>query len=154
YACLGPTALTTTLAPWFERHQGRAVTIALLGASFGGMIGLPLLATGIETLGFTRATLLAGLAVMAVVLPLAVNVMRRHPQERGLRPDATPPGAPRAGAEPRQCSRPAAIATLQFRPSIAAFGLALLVQLGFLPHPIALAAPTLGASGAAALVSG
>jgi MFS family permease len=154
YACLGPTALTTTLAPWFERHQGRAVTIALLGASFGGMIGLPLLATGIETLGFTRATLLAGLAVMAVVLPLAWKVMRRHPQELGLWPDGTPPGARAPGAEPRQWNRSAAIATLQFRTSIAAFGLALLVQLGFLTHHIALAAPTLGASGAAALVSG
>lgn len=153
YASLGPTALTTTLAPWFERHQGRAVTVALLGASFGGMIGLPLLATSIETLGFRQATLLAGLVVIGIVLPLAWKVLRRHPQELGLWPDGVPPDPRAQGAEPRRWNRATAIATLQFRTSIAAFGLALMVQLGFLTHHIALAAPAMGASGAAGLVS-
>ncbi len=153
YASLGPTALTTTLAPWFERHQGRAVTIALLGASFGGMIGLPLLATSIETLGFRQATLIAGLAVIGVVVPLAWKVLRHHPRELGLWPDGMPPDARASGPEPRRWNRATAIATLQFRTSIAAFGLALMVQIGFLTHHIALAAPTMGASGAAGLVS-
>ncbi|MCO5119911.1 MAG: MFS transporter [Burkholderiaceae bacterium] len=154
YASLGTTALTTTLAPWFERHQGRAVTIALLGASFGGMLGLPLLATSIELLGFPRATLLAGAAVIALVLPLAWRVLRHRPQDLGLLPDGMKPDpkAP-AAAEPRRWNRASAVATLQFRTSIAAFGLALMVQLGFLTHHVAVAAPTLGATGAAGLVS-
>lgn len=153
YACLGATALTTTLAPWFERHQGRAVTIALLGASFGGMLGLPLLATSIQWLGFTRATLLAGATVVCVVLPLAWRVLRSRPQDLGLLPDGMLPDPKAPPVEPRRWNRSAALATVQFRTSIAAFGLALMVQLGFLTHHIALAAPTLGATGAAGLVS-
>ncbi len=43
WACLSTTAIATTLAPWFERYQGRAVSIASLGASAGGMIGVPVL---------------------------------------------------------------------------------------------------------------
>jgi len=153
YACLGATALTTTLAPWFERHQGRAVTIALLGASFGGMLGLPLLAASIGLLGFRQATLLAGIAAICVVLPLAWKVLRRRPQDLGLLPDGMQPNPQSAKVEPRRWNRADAIATLQFRTAIAAFGLALMVQLGFLTHHIALAAPTLGASRAAGLVS-
>ncbi len=153
YACLGSTALTTTLAPWFERPQGRAVTIALLGASFGGMLGLPLLAGSIELLGFRQATLLAGIAVIGVVLPLAWKVLRHRPQDLGLLPDGMRPDPARPKVEPRRWDRATAIATRQFRTAIAAFGLALMVQLGFLTHHIALAAPTLGASRAAGLVS-
>ncbi len=153
YACLGATALTTTLAPWFERHQGRAVTIALLGASFGGMIGLPLLAMSIQMLGFAQATLLAGAAVIAVVLPLAWRVLRHRPQDLGLLPDGMRPDPRATPIEPRRWNRSAALGTLQFRTSIAAFGLALMVQLGFLTHHVAVAAPSLGAAGAAALVS-
>ena len=37
WACLSTTAVATTLAPWFERFQGRAVSVASLGASVGGM---------------------------------------------------------------------------------------------------------------------
>lgn len=153
YACLGATALTTTLAPWFERHQGRAMTIALLGASFGGMLGLPLLAASIELFGFARATLLAGTAVVGIVVPLAWWVLRRRPQDMGLLPDGMLPDRQAPAAEPRRWDRASALRTVQFRTSIAAFGLALMVQLGFLTHHIALAAPLLGASGAAALVS-
>src|SRR5690606_25500682 len=115
YACLGATALTTTLAPWFERHQGRAMTIALLGASFGGMIGLPLLSAGIGRLGFARATLVAGLAVIVVVLPLAWRVLRRRPQDMGLLPDGMPPDSRSPAVEPRRWNRAAALATRQFR---------------------------------------
>jgi MFS family permease len=41
YACLGTTAISTTLAPWFERHQGRVVSVAQNGPSLGGKIGTP-----------------------------------------------------------------------------------------------------------------
>jgi len=41
WSCLSTTAITSSLAPWFERFQGRAVSTALLGASIGGMAGVP-----------------------------------------------------------------------------------------------------------------
>ncbi|MGE5151299.1 MAG: MFS transporter, partial [Rhodospirillaceae bacterium] len=56
WACLSTTAVATTLAPWFERFQGRAVSIASLGASVGGMAGTPILLFGIERAGFPATT--------------------------------------------------------------------------------------------------
>jgi MFS family permease len=49
---LSTTAVATTLAPWFDKHQGRAVSIASLGASVGGIIGAPALLFGITRIGF------------------------------------------------------------------------------------------------------
>ena len=59
WACLSTTAVATTLAPWFERFQGRAVSIASLGASVGGMAGTPILLFGIDRAGFTATTTIA-----------------------------------------------------------------------------------------------
>lgn len=155
YACLGSTALTTTLAPWFERHQGRAVSTALLGASIGGIVGVPALVAGIEALGFGTTAWLAGTLVVLVVIPLAWRVLRSRPQDMGLLPDGE---APHAGAAvpvvTKRWRRAEALATWQLRSLIAAFGLGLMVQLGFLTHHVALVAPALGTAGAAALVSG
>ena len=53
WACLSTTAIATILAPWFEKHQGRAMSIASLGASVGGMTGAPVLLFGIGYLGLT-----------------------------------------------------------------------------------------------------
>jgi hypothetical protein len=38
WAGLSTTAVATTLAPWFDKHQGRAVSIASLGASEAGFL--------------------------------------------------------------------------------------------------------------------
>ena len=155
YACLGSAALTTTLAPWFERHQGRAVSTALLGASIGGIVGVPALVAGIETIGFGAAAWVAGALIVVVVVPLAWRVLRTRPQDMGLLPDGE---SPRAGAAApvaaRTWRRVEALATWQLRSLIAAFGLGLMVQIGFLTHHVALVAPALGTGGAAALVSG
>lgn len=153
YASLGTTALTTTLAPWFERYQGRAFTIALLGASFAGMLGVPLLMAAIETLGFTAAMRLAGVSLLGVALPLVWLVLRHRPQDLGLLPDGLPPVEAAPVNVAASWTRSAALASTQFRSIVTAFGLAIGVQLGFLAHHVALLAPTLGASGAAAVVS-
>jgi MFS family permease len=54
WAGLSTTAVATTLAPWFDRHQGRATSIASLGASVGGIIGPPLLLFGIAPSDYPR----------------------------------------------------------------------------------------------------
>ena len=89
WSCLSTTALTTTLAPWFSKFQGRAVSTAMLGASVGGMIGVPFLLTLIETVGFERAMLCAGLIVVVVIWPISFFVLKRRPQDMGLHPDGS-----------------------------------------------------------------
>ena len=38
--------ITNTLGLWFDKKRGMAISLALNGASFGGIIGVPLLVAG------------------------------------------------------------------------------------------------------------
>jgi MFS family permease len=153
WACLSTTAVTTTLAPWFERHQGRAASTALLGASVGGIVAAPSLVFAIDRLGFAGAMLAAGALALVVVLPLAFFVLRRRPQDLGLLPDGEtlPAGVPAMAA--RRWTRAEALRTGAFSSVAAAFGLGLMVQIGFLTHHVSFLAPSLGAAGAASVVT-
>ena len=51
WSTLSMTGITTTVAPWFERHQGRSMTLAIMGASVGAIAGVPLLLLAIGELG-------------------------------------------------------------------------------------------------------
>jgi MFS family permease len=42
YATMSVIGPSATIAPWFEKHQGRAVAMALTGASVGAMVVVPL----------------------------------------------------------------------------------------------------------------
>jgi MFS family permease len=152
-ACLSTITIGTTLAPWFERFQGRAVSTAMLGASIGGMIGTPLLMGGIRAVGFDATALYAGVLVLLLMLPLAAFVLKRRPQDIGQWPDGSaekPAGVANATV---QWTRSAAFATRQFKTHVFAFGVALMVQIGFLTHHVSIAMPVLGEAGAAAAVS-
>jgi MFS family permease len=153
WACLSTTAVATTLAPWFEKHQGRAVSIASLGASAGGMIGAPALLFGIGEIGFRMTTFAAGSVALATILLLAGFVLRRRPQDMGLLPDGDTQ-TNRAGARGAIAwSRRAALRTCALRSVIVAFGLGMMVQIGFLTHQVTLTAPLLGIGGTSAVVS-
>ena len=93
WSCLSMTAITATLAPWFDRRYGRAVSIASLGASIGGIIGPPVLVLGIARVGFPVTTAAASVLTVMILLPLAWFVLRRCPQDMGLVPDGAPPHA-------------------------------------------------------------
>ena len=158
-SCLSTTSISTSLSPWFERHQGRAVSMAMMGASVAGMLSTPLLLAGISTLGLTSTMLLAAAATLLTLLPLAFFVMRHRPQDMGLLPDGEPERPATAGpagaaaAPARSWSRTEALSTRQFRSVVGAFGLALMVQSGFIAHHVSLAYPVMGAGGAAMAVS-
>jgi hypothetical protein len=44
WSCRSSTGLSSTLLPWFGRRQGLAMTLALTGASVGGMVLAPIAA--------------------------------------------------------------------------------------------------------------
>jgi hypothetical protein len=52
YATMSVTGLSATVAPWFERHQGRSIALAMTGASFRAMLVVPVLVFAISDLGF------------------------------------------------------------------------------------------------------
>lgn len=153
WACLSTTAVATTLAPWFERHQGRAVSIASLGASVGGMVGAPILIAGIARLGFATTTAIAAALSLAVVLPLALIVMKRRPQDLGLFPDgALETHGTTAGTAP-SWNRRGALRTAALRSVMLSFGIGMMVQVGFIIHQVTLLSPSLGVAGTSLTVS-
>lgn len=154
-ACLSTNTVGSTLAPWFEQLQGRAMSTAMLGASIGGMIGTPLLMGGIRVWGFQATAALAAVVAVMVVWPLAAWVLKARPQDLGQRPDGLPAKVQDPAtlpAKPVEWTLAKAVATRQFRSHVIAFGLGQMVQVGFLSHHVPIAVPVLGAQGAAAAV--
>ncbi|HET6606505.1 MAG TPA: MFS transporter [Rhodopila sp.] len=143
WACLSTTSVATTLAPWFETYQGRAISIASLGASAGGMMGPPLLLMGIGGLGFAATATLAACCAVIIVLPIALVVLRHRPEDMGLTPDGLP--ATR-GASQRQThvwNRAAALRTPELQTTMMAFGIGMAMQIGFLTHQVTFLAQSL-----------
>jgi MFS family permease len=140
WAGLSTTAVATTLAPWFDRHQGRAVSIASLGASVGGIIGAPALLFGIARVGFASTTIAAGIVAIAVVLPLAALVLRDRPQDIGLVPDGLPSADVASATGTSNWTLPTALRTSALRSVMATFGIGMMVQIGFLTQQVTLLA--------------
>jgi len=151
-SCLSTNTVGSTLAPWFERFQGRAMSTSMLGASIGGMISTPLLMSGIKVLGFQTTAMIAAITTVALVLPLALFVLKKKPEDMGLHPDGIEPQSNAQAPLSVQWSLKQAATTVQFRTVVVAFGIGLLVQVGFLSHHVPIAIPVLGVDGAAAVV--
>ena len=154
WSTLSTTGLAATVAPWFERHQGRSITLAIMGASVGAIAGVPLLLLALGRLGLGTGLAVAGLVTVCVLLPLIGRVLRfRGPADLGLRRDgdAPPPGDTKPPT-PSAVAPPAGRRVLLWSAA-AGFALGLTVQIGFITHHLALAAPALGAAGAGLLVS-
>jgi MFS family permease len=154
WAALSTTGIAATVAPWFERHQGRSMAFAIMGASVGAIFGVPVLLFAIGRLGLTEGLAIVGAGAAIVLLPLIARVLRfRRPEEIGLQRDGH---ASLAGASAAPVTPP--IATRANRPLLlwsaaAAFALGLAMQIGFITHHVTLAEPLLGTAGAGWLVS-
>jgi MFS family permease len=153
WSCLSTTAITSSLAPWFDRHQGRAVSTAMLGASIGGMVGVPVLLALIGAFGFANAMIMVGLIVLMTVWPISIFILRRHPQDLGLYPDGDAPTGKTPSSSSRTWTRATALGTTALRTVTLAFGFALMVQIGFLTHQVSLLLPAIGASATALCVT-
>ncbi|MFP5462795.1 MAG: MFS transporter, partial [Gammaproteobacteria bacterium] len=95
WATLSMTGLAATIAPWFERHQGRSMALATMGASVSGIAGVPLLL-------FTLAAPGAGAASPSRASPSAAGPRcRSTPQISG---SSTSTAARPTSASP--CARP------------------------------------------------
>jgi len=154
WAALSTTGIAATVAPWFERHQGRSMALAIMGASVGAIVGVPVLQLAIRRFGLDLGLAVVGIAAAGVLLPLVARVLRfRRPEEIGLRRDGDAPLA-----RPGAASVPPPIATRANRSLLlwtaaAAFALGLAMQIGFITHHVTLAQPLLGTEGAGFLVS-
>jgi MFS family permease len=139
---LGLVTIPTIIAKWFTRKRGLAISLALNGASFGGIVVAPALVVLIGHTGFTRAMLIAA-AVMTAILVPAVLLWVRIPPGNGTR----------AQAAAHAWTRREALASLPFWTVSGPFALALLAQVAFIVHQIAFMEPLTGRATAAFSVS-
>jgi len=143
WASCTTTAISTTLALFFHRQRGLAITLALNGASAAGFTIGPLLVELSQYIGVGDAVPLAA-AALAIVLPLIWL---------GIKP-ATPGVAEdmriTVGADFRV---PGVERTWRFRSIALPFALVLAAQVGLIVHLVAFLLPQLGGNGAAAALS-
>ena len=143
WATTSSTAITNTLALWFDRRRGLAISLALNGASAAGFTVAPALLYLNRLYGLTEAVGLVALVVLAILLPTVLLGLREPPRQLG---------SGRGAAAP--LGRRATLASPRFRSVAAFYALALVAQVGFIVHLVALLQPRLGAAGAANVVAG
>jgi len=117
------------------------------GASCGGIILVPLLVVSVKAIGFSAAMLAATAVMVVILLPVVLLWIRPGPAGRIERRTHFASEA-RIPAAPKATSRAIALRQLAFWTITIPFALALLAQVGFLVHQIALLEPKLGRSGA------
>ena len=93
------TAQTLYLPYWFRRRRGLAMSIAFSGVGVGAILLLPWLQAMIAAEGWRAACTAMALVVLCVLGPLNLLV-RKRPEEIGLRPDGEA-AEPEAGGPPR-----------------------------------------------------
>ena len=84
---LGPLGANTLVTRWFSRHRGRALGIAAIGTSLGGLLVPLLFQTLIDAQGWRQACLWLAGVVMIVLLPPVLWIVRNRPEDLGLPPD-------------------------------------------------------------------
>jgi MFS family permease len=129
-------AISNVVGLWFDKKRGLAISLALNGASSGGILVTPALVLVIAHFGFSRA-LLGAMTIMAVILIPAIALWIDRPAPRGA--------SAAASAAPKW-TRPAALRSPHFWNVAATFAMALTAQVGFLVHQIAILQPTIGRS--------
>lgn len=83
---------------WFIRRRALAMTLISASVGLGGTLVTPLLALGVQSLGWRQGALLAGLSLLIIGIPLAASV-RRSPESMGLLPDGASPPHPGTGVK-------------------------------------------------------
>src|SRR6185312_14393249 len=143
--------ITNTLGLWFDTKRGMAISLALNGASCGGVVGVPLLVAAIGHFGFSGAVVTAAMVMVALLVPV-IFFFVGHPPDRE-RPGAGPSGAAAAnGPSPLQI-RSMAFRDVAFLTLTIAFALVLFAQVGFIVHLISFLDPVIGREHAAIAVA-
>lgn len=154
WATMSGAAINIIVAPWFDKRRGLAVSWSLNGANAGGILVVPLLTLLTARLGFAAALQAAALAMVAVLIPIVVLVLR--PQKVGERDRADRDDESSANfAVPKVASLTLwpVMRSARFLTLSVPFALALMAQVGLLTHQLAYLSPLLGTLAAGWTVS-
>jgi MFS family permease len=138
---LGLVTIPTIISQWFTRKRGLAISLALNGASVGGIVVAPALVALIHVTNFTIAMLIAAAVTVAILVPVILLWVPSY---------AAP--AQQIAAE-SSWTRRDALLSLPFWTVSGPFALALIAQVAFIVHQIAFMEPMGGRAAAAISVS-
>jgi MFS family permease len=145
WAGMSLAMITNTLSLWFDARRGMAISLALNGASFGGIVGVPLLVLAVGHLGFSRAMTAGAFLMLVLLVPIVALFVGRRPYHAG---------AVRMAAGPSAVAiRKRALRDVGFLSIAIAFSLVLLAQVGFIVHLISFLDPIIGRESAAVAVA-
>src|ERR1700730_11396390 len=88
--------ITNTLGLWFDKKRGMAISLALNGASFGGIVGVPLLVAAIGRFGFSGAMISAAIAMLFWGIPVILIFVGQPPDRGGIAAELAAAEAPSA----------------------------------------------------------
>lgn len=111
----GIMPVSTTLVSWFRRKRARALSIALVGVSAGGM-AVPLVALSLERWSWRPTAAASGVLVLVVGLALS-RMFHHRPEDVGLTVDGEPEGLP-DGSEPAASGAPDRAVELSARQAL------------------------------------
>jgi predicted MFS family arabinose efflux permease len=140
--------ITNTLSLWFDKKRGMAISLALNGASFGGIAGVPLLVAATAYFGFPGAMIAAALATVVLMVPVILIFVGRPPMASSTAVAAAAADAPSPSRIRSQALRDVAFLSVSI-----AFALVLFAQVGFIVHLIAFLDPVIGRGSAATAVA-
>ncbi|MEA2819583.1 MAG: hypothetical protein QOJ86_1587 [Bradyrhizobium sp.] len=138
--------ITNTLGLWFDSRRGMAISLALNGASFGGIAGVPLMVAAIGHLEFSGAMIVAAITMVVLLVPVILIFVGRPPDRIGA--VVTAADAPSASR-----IRGLAFRDISFLSVSIAFALVLFAQVGFIVHLISFLDPVIGREHAAVAVA-
>jgi MFS family permease len=84
FMAAGPLTTSTLATRWFHKRRGLALGMAAVATSGGGLVVVPLLSHAIQTYGWRQGLLFEALAIGAIIIALAVLVLRDSPASMGL----------------------------------------------------------------------
>lgn len=90
---LGIFYFNSTLIPvsimitnWFAEKRGLAMSIAMTGIGFGGFIFSPIITHLLKEYGWRITYVVMALIVLIIALPTSVFILRKKPEDMGLKP--------------------------------------------------------------------
>jgi MFS family permease len=132
-------SISNVVGLWFDRRRALAISLALNGASSGGILITPALVLAIAHFGFANAMLGSAVLFVVVLLPI-IAIWIDRPAANDTANKAHQSAAISAPAMTRR----EALRDLAFWSVAAPIAMALTAQVGFLVHQIAFLEPLLG----------
>ena len=145
---MGVVVIATIVSHWFVRRRGLAISVAFNGASCGGVVVAPLLLLLGDRIGFPAAMLAATTIMVVVLVPVVVLWIGPSPPSGDPVKHQTVYSPAQTPDTQSNTPRSAVVRRLAFWTISVPFALALVAQIGFIVHQIALLEPKVGRPGA------